>query len=437
MDTFARFKKLFQMSGVSFKELEEWTGISRRTWSRLYAGKSPLKPWHFTVLKNYAEKIEKEKPSGAREPWQRLSFPPPRCCKCTSRMQRVRRKVVDGKTLYAWRCADGRRKGCDSPRIWTNDRGAVVQRPAYRIKQTKNLGVSRPLCEVCGKEMASIGREKGHPIFGSLWRWRCVGTTVKPHKAREIVTDYDGRKIQLPHVRSWGWDLLPFERTRLQDMLAKDRIQRWVDVVEKCSKCGEPLNADKRGEKRWRLHCSRCRIAYFVDANGRRVETHRAAVPRQFLPKGGRVCPQCGNFLTLTGTRWHGRRSTPHSANIVRLVCVREGRRHHPRATFYFDLAKKKFLKPSRIHPGQPLQECPVRKRCCGRPMWASHCSVSKREPEHWFLTCANLSCTSGRSGKRKYLKVGLDGQQLPWLKGPTLPAQSSIQPPNSASGLP
>jgi hypothetical protein len=436
MDSLARLKKLLEMSGCTFKQLEEKTDVSRRTWSRVFDGKSPLRQWYFTVLGSFAKNRETEQLGGVREPWQRLPFAPPRCRKCGARMQRVDRKIDDGKTFYAWRCAAGRSKSCDSPRIWTDDRGAQIQRPSHRIKPTKNLGVSRPLCEVCGRDMASIGRDKGHPIFGSLWKWRCVGTTVKPHKAREIVTDYDGRKIQLPHIRSWGWDLLPFERTRLQEMLAKDRIQRWVEVVEKCSKCEEPLKADKRGTKRWRLHCSRCLISYFVDVKGRRVETLRAAVPRQSLPKGARVCPQCGNFLTLTGTKWHGRRSTPHSANVVRLVCVKGGRRHHRPATFYFDLAKKKFLSPASMQPGQRLRECPVRMRCCGRPMWASHCSASKIEPEHWFLTCANPSCSRGRSRKRKYLKVGLDGKQLPWLKGPMLPAQFSIPIPLKESGL-
>jgi hypothetical protein len=408
------------------------TGASRITWSRVLSSKSPLKLWHFTVLENYAKKSETEKLSDAREPWQQLCFPAPRCSKCGSRMHRVRRKIADGRVLYAWRCADGRKKGCDSPRIWTDEHGAAVLRPSYRIKQTKNLGVSRPLCEVCGREMTSICEKKGHPIFGSLWKWRCAGTTAKLHKTYEILTDYYGRKIELPHIRSWGWHLLPFEQTRLKDILATERVQKWIEILEKCSKCGTPLEADRRGEKRWRLHCSTCPEFYFVDAKGRRVETIRAAVPRQSLPKAARHCPECGNFLTLTGTKWHGRRSTPHGANIVRLVYVKEGRRNHPRATLYFDLDKKNFLNRTLMQPGQRLRECPVRRRCCGRPMWASHRAASRREPEHWFLTCANPSCSRGRAGKRKYLKVSLDGRQIPWSKGPTLHAQFPFPSPKT-----
>lgn len=413
-----RFRGRFTQAGISYLQAEQYTEISRQTWSRLVRGKRWPRRYHWVVLE-YLERVAKsEDGTPTREPWQRLSFPAPQC-KCGAAMQRVRRKVVNRRIFYAWRCAKARKGKCDAARIWTDDQGKRVGRPTRRVSRRKRLGVERPSCTQCRRKMDFIGKKEGHPLLGSLWKWRCTGTLANEHKTGEILIDYGGHKVQLPRVRSWGWQLLPFERARLKNIPARWEPDRRIkEVLECCKDCGKPLKADQRGPSRWRLSCfKKCLEPYFVDHRGKRIEPRRQAVPRREIPRKARKCPRCRKFLTLSGDKWRERRSKPHAENLIRLACVEKGKRRHSDATFYFDIARNRFLPTGHMRPGQPRRECPVRRRCCGRPMWASHRPATEAEPEHWWQTCANPDCTRGRGGKRRYLKVGLDGKCLRWLR--------------------
>ena len=185
-------------------------------------------------------------------------------------MQRVRRKLQNKQTLYAWRCARARKRSCDQPRIWTDDQGNAVNRPPYRIRPSHTIGVSRPICDRCGKAMHSLGKQK-NALFGSLWKWRCSGTLVNPHKSYEIWFDYWGNRLQLPRSRRWGKKLLPFELERLKELPAKCGPERRLAVIEKCHSCRQPLMASQRGPRCWRLRCpSGCTEPYFVNQEGER-----------------------------------------------------------------------------------------------------------------------------------------------------------------------
>jgi hypothetical protein len=427
--------EFLRRSGLSLKRLEESTEISRQTWSKLLNGNTRPRLFHGLVLNALRGKADADGTLKAREPWQRLAFPAPRCSKCGSRMQRVRRKIMDGETLYAWRCSKARLRECDTQRIWTNSAGVRVERPSHKCRPTKNVGVTRPTCECCNHRMAFIGK-KSHPIFGSLWKWRCVGTTGKAHKTFQVATDYSGERVRLPRVRSWGTKLLPFERKLVDEIPVRNRMQKWTGVLRNCEKCGKTLEADRRGPQKWRLHCNEgCIEPYFVNDRGTRIRVRRASVARLLLPKKARHCPQCGGFLSMSGATWRKRRLTPHGEQILRLICIEQGKRRHPGATFYFDRIKKKFLNPKLMRPGQPSRECRVRKRCCNRPMWVTYRAATNREPEHWFQSCANPSCTKGRGGGRRHLKIGVDGRPLQWLKPkakhPVLP---KLRPEQDAS---
>lgn len=258
-------------------------------------------------------------------------------------------------------------------------------------------------------------------MLPTLWKWRCAGQASKPHKSYEVITDYRGRKVTLPRARSWGKRLLPFERARIRALPADAGPDRKLAILGRCPNCGTPVEADTRGPGRWRLHCQkRCIEPYYVDKNGDKIELHRQGIARMSVPRKARRCPRpsCGRFLTLAGRKWRNRRTTTaYPETLVRLVCLTDGKRSHMEATFYFDLEKEEFLKGRSMRPGRQSGDCPVRRRCCGRAMWASFEESSAREVPYWWLTCANPNCTKGRQGKRRYLKVGLNRKCLPWLK--------------------
>ena len=420
-----RLKQMVRRLNLSLSAIARRTEITRPTWRNLLQGATKPKKYHLMALKSLEVEDKADRIAVAREPWQRLPFPAPRCEKCGSRMHRVRRKIVDGKTLYAWRCAEARLRKCETARIWTNDVGSGVERPAQPINPIGNIGVIRPICDRCGRRMAGIGKRK-NLIFGPLWKWRCVGTIANAHKSFEIVTNYYGAKVQVPHVRSWGQKLLPFERKRLEEIAKKDRLSRWHVALECCPTCHKPLQCDQRGHKRWRLHCqNRCIEPYFVNERGVRIVASGGTALNQGLPRKARKCPTCGALLVLSGCSWRKRSLTPHDDHLIRLVCVSRGRRRHRSATLYFNLSKRAFLTRRDMKPGKRRGPCPHRKRCCGKPMWATSRGATQREPAHWFLACANSSCTRGRGGKRRYLKIALDGKPLRWLK-PSTPGRKS-----------
>jgi hypothetical protein len=415
----ASLKELVEASGLSLKGLQARTEISRQTWSKLLKGSSHPRRFHLLILQALIPTKSPSLPQSTREPWQRLPFPIPRCAKCGSRTQRVRRKIIDGKVIYAWRCVKARIRKCDAPRIWTNEKGEPVNRPLQVARVKKNIGVIRPECDRCGRVMAFVGK-RTHPIFGSLWTWRCEGRVSEMHKSLEAVTDYSGNRVKLRHIRSWGWKLLPFELKRLSEMRANTRLGQWKRALESCSECGRPLQCDQRGENRWRLHCQdRCIEPYFVNDKGIRIELRRSAAGIHRLPRKARNCPTCGEFLSLSGDKWRKRRLAAHENRLIRLVCVSHGKRRHPSATLYFDLSKGAFLNRRHMKPGRRPGSCLYRRRCCGKPMWATWREATQREPAHWFLTCTNASCATGRAGHRKHLKIGLDGKALRWLKPP------------------
>lgn len=406
-------------------ELAAETQISRQTWSSVLDGRSPVKAFHLTLARDLAQKktllspVSASNAPGFRDPYQRLSFPAPKCPKhCGSKCQRVRREVVGRGTIYAWRCAKARRGECDATRFWTDAFGRVISRPSHR-SPLKNVGVSRPKCGTCNQQMQFVEKRQ-HKILGPLWRWRCRGVTASRHQSQELITDYRGAHIVLPRARRWGNYPLPFEFRRLRDLPANANAQRKLTVFEKCSTCGSVLEADRRGTARWRLRCEKqCEPPFFVDASGRRINLQRLGIPRQALPKKARKCPDagCGKFLTLGGDRWRNKNPGKYPTTLVQLACIENGKRRHPGATWYFDLTADKFLSKNAMKSGQPRGNCDVRKRCCGRLMWATLVKATRLLPAHWAQSCANAACKKGRQRKRKYLKVGLDGKVLRWMK--------------------
>ena len=113
------------------------------------------------ALKSLEVEDKADRIAVAREPWQRLPFPAPRCEKCGSQMHRVRRKIVDGKTFYAWRCAEARLRKCETARIWTNDVGSGVERPTQPINPIGNIGVIRPICDRSyGRKWLVLAKER-------------------------------------------------------------------------------------------------------------------------------------------------------------------------------------------------------------------------------------------------------------------------------------
>jgi hypothetical protein len=419
------FRRLHRQLGLPNKELERQTEISRQTWGKLLVGATPIRLFHqlaLTHLQTIQESplSQKKAEDGPHKRWQRLPFPVPVCNDCGSRMQRVRREERKGETLYAWRCVKARQKKCSSARIWTNSNGHQISRPAHPARW-KNVGVARPNCSTCGHSMHFI-KKWLNDLFGQLWKWRCCGPSGRRHRSVEVLTTFSGNKVQLPHQRHWGNRLLPFERARIKALPTGSSIQRRMDVLERCRICGGILLADRRGKSRWRLYCKQnCGAPYFVDGGGKRVKLERKSQPRVTIPKAARKCPnrECRKFLTLGGNRWRNR-GQGHRTSILQLICVEDGKRRHEHSTFYYDLSKKKFLSAKAMRSGQPQRACPVRRSCCGRPMWASVHKATAREPQYWLLACANSKCERGRGGKRKYLKVGLDGRCLPWLKKAT-----------------
>ena len=435
-------RRLFQQTGLSVEEIAEKTEISRQTWSKIQSGKSRLRRFHVVLLEWLKGTGMRAKDTAPREPWQRLAFPAPRCEKCRSKMHRVSRRVVNGKTQYAWRCRNARKgphKGlCDYPRIWTDDQGHVVQKPSPPIKRSPRVGVRRHFCKRCGRPMDSIEKKSEHLLFGPLWKWRCTGTVAKPHKSYEMRTDYPGNEVQLPRIRRWGTKLLPFEVARIKNLPADCGPARRLAAIERCENCGRLLEADRLGPKRWRMVCpGGCGQPFVVDDKGRRVQPRRGPLQRDPFPQKARNCPVCRRRLSLSGTKWRARRLIPHSENLIRLVCAGDGKRRHRNSVFYFDTERNKFLSPQQMQPGQSPGECPVRRRCCGKKMWASWNSATAREPGYWFLTCANPACRKGRKQKRRYLKVLPNGKCLPWLKRPATRQDVTTTPLSQQGPLP
>ncbi len=283
-------------------------------------------------------------------------------------------------------------------------------------------GVARPKCPRCERRMQFIGKESGHPLFGSIWKWRCTGAAGDRHKASEIRTDYRGNRVKLPRIRNWGWQILPFERKRLSNLSAKATPGERMAALERCSKCDSILHADRRGRNRWRMSCTnRCLEPFFVNQKGEKCEPTQRAKPRVGLPRKARKCPVCRKRLTLSRRRKPRESIKALGENIIPLVCVENGKSRHRNATFYFDLDSNKFLRREQVRVGQRPRELPFpRPRCCRREMHATRVPASAREPEHYFFWCATLTCTKGRGGKKRNLKLDLDGKRLRWLRPPT-----------------
>ena len=182
----------------------------------------------------------------------------------------------------------------------------------------------------------------------------------------------------------------------------------------------QALQCDQRGHKRWRLHCqNRCIEPYFVERTGCSNRSQPRNCTKSGLAEESAQVPDLRSASRFIRLWWRKRSLTPHDDHLIRLVCVSRGRRRHRSATLSSTFPRSSLTRRD-MKPGKRRGPCPHRKRCCGKPMWATSPGATQREPAHGPLACANSWCTRGRGGKRKSLKIALDGKPLRWLKPST-----------------